>query len=103
MRRGEILALKWDDVDLDLGFLSVRRALEQTREGVAFKKPKSRHGRRAISLPPLAIDFLRAHRTKLENLKNLLGRAYQDNGPCVAAMMGASGSLLHSQTRTVAF
>lgn len=80
MRRGEILALKWDDVDLDLGFLSVRRALEQTREAVVFKEPKSRHGRRAISLPPLAIDFLRAHRTKQESLKDLLGCAYQDNG-----------------------
>ena len=80
MRRSEILALKWDDLDLSMGFLSVRRALEQTREGVAFKEPKSRHGRRAISLPSLAIDFLRAHRTKQENLKNLLGRGYQDNG-----------------------
>jgi integrase len=51
MRRGELLALRWIDVDLDGGTLRVERSLEQTRAGLRFKAPKTRHGRRSISIP----------------------------------------------------
>jgi integrase len=41
MRRGELLALQWRDVDLERGVLSVKRSLEQTGEGLRFKGPNS--------------------------------------------------------------
>ncbi len=60
-RRGEILALTWADVDLDRRRMTIRRALEQTKSGLAFKPPKS--GKvRVVTLPPLAVEALRAHR-----------------------------------------
>lgn len=63
MRRGELLALRWQDVDLDAGLLRVERSLEQTkRGGLVFKAPKTRHGRRTISLPASTAAELRAHR-----------------------------------------
>ena len=64
VRRGEMLALTWADVDLDDGAtLTVARSLEETRQhGVRVKAPKSERGRRRISLPALVVRALRAHR-----------------------------------------
>jgi integrase len=62
LRRGELLALAWCNVDLEAATLRVERSLEQTKAGLAFKKPKTKHGRRTISLPPHAIRVLRDHR-----------------------------------------
>lgn len=61
MRRGEICALRWSDLDLDRGVARVERSLEQTNAGLRFKAPKTRNGRRAISLPASAVAELRAH------------------------------------------
>lgn len=62
MRRGELLALRWKDVDLDGAVLRVEQSLEQTKEGLRFKSPKTSHGRRSISLPASIVSELRAHR-----------------------------------------
>jgi integrase len=62
MRRGELLALRWSDVDLDGAVLRVERSLEETKAGgLRFKSPKTRHGRRSISLPPSAVAVIREH------------------------------------------
>lgn len=45
MRRGELLALRWGDVDLDASRIAVERSLEQTKAGLRFKEPKTKHGR----------------------------------------------------------
>jgi integrase len=52
MRLGEVLALRWSNVDLDRKIIKVREALEQTTAfGVRFKQPKSKAGKRDITLP----------------------------------------------------
>src|SRR5262249_17861449 len=52
MRRNEMLGLRWQDVDLDAGRLTIEQALEETRaRGIRVKGPKTKHGRRTISLP----------------------------------------------------
>ena len=62
MRRGELCALRWQDVDLDVGTLRVEQSLEQTRKvGLRFKAPKSARGRRTISLSPAVVAELRRH------------------------------------------
>jgi integrase len=60
-RRGELLAAKWDDADFGRGTLAIRRALEQTKAGVAEKVPKSGKSR-VIHLPQTAPETLRRHR-----------------------------------------
>ncbi len=50
LRRGELLALRWSRVDLDGGTLRVEELVEETKAGLRFKAPKSRHGRRTVSL-----------------------------------------------------
>ena len=62
MRRGELLALAWRHVDLDAGQVHVEQAVEQTKAGVRLKTPKTRHGRRTVTLPPAAVEVLRRHR-----------------------------------------
>ena len=76
MRRGEILGLRWKDVDLDAGTLSVRQTLEQTRTSLAFKVPKTPRSRRMITLPALTVDALRRHKvTQAEDRLSMgLGR-----------------------------
>jgi len=62
LRRSEALALRWRDVDLDAGRLTVEQALEQTAtHGIRTKGPKTRHGRRTISLPAHIVAELRTH------------------------------------------
>jgi integrase len=62
LRRSEALALRWRDVDLDAGRLTVEQALEQTAtHGIRTKGPKTRHGRRTISLPAHIVAELRSH------------------------------------------
>jgi integrase len=73
MRRGELLALQWRDVDLDRGALRVERSLEQTRAGLRLKGPKSKHGKRTVSLPPSAVDLLSQHRKAQLELRLHLG------------------------------
>jgi integrase len=74
MRLGEILALRWNRIDLDRKVAQVRGALEQTTaHGVRFKLPKSRAGRRDITLPDLLVDTLREHRKAALELRMQIG------------------------------
>jgi len=72
-RRGELAALRWGDVDLTGGTMRIERSLEQTSAGLKFKPPKTKHGRRIIALPPLAVEALRAHRRKQLELRMACG------------------------------
>jgi integrase len=73
-RLGEILALRWNRVDLDAKVIQVREALEQTSAfGTRFKAPKSRAGRRDITLPDILVDALREHRRAALEFRMQLG------------------------------
>ena len=74
LRLGEILALRDRRLDLDRKVIEVAEALEETKaKGIAFKTPKSKAGRRKITLPDIAIDALREHRKRLLELRIKLG------------------------------
>jgi integrase len=77
MRRGEILAVKWKNVDLENGTLRVVESLEQTKTTMRFKSPKSgRH--RAITLPGYAVTELR--RLKRDQAESLLALGVRQSG-----------------------
>jgi integrase len=69
MRRGEILALRWKNVDLEVGVVRVVESLEQTKAGLRFKSTKTEKGR-AVPLPGFALAELK--RWKVEQGKRLL-------------------------------
>jgi integrase len=71
MRRGEILALRWKNVDLDRGTVRVMESLEQTQSGIRFKAPKTDRTR-AIPLPTFATaELSRLKRQQAEALLRL--------------------------------
>ena len=78
MRRGELLALRWCNVDLDRATIKVEHSLEQTKAGLRFKGPKSKHGRRSISLPPSAVTTLNKHRREQLEIRMALGMGKPD-------------------------
>ena len=79
MRRGEVLALRWRDIDFDNGFIRVQRSIEQTKAGVRFKEPKKKKSRRPISMPQLLVEALHAHREQQSFLMTALGTDYENN------------------------
>ena len=67
MRRGEALALRWANVNLDFdnGYLTVVEAAVKTRtQGLILTEPKSRNSHRTIDLDAETIDVLRQHRDR---------------------------------------
>jgi integrase len=64
LRRGELLALRWGDVDLKSGLLTVHRAIDRSDSRTRFKDPKTKRSRRTISLPRFVVDRLRRHRVQ---------------------------------------
>ena len=73
-RLGEVLALRWNRVDLEGGVLKVREALEQTKaHGVRFKSPKSKASRRDVTLPDMLVEVLRDHRKAALEVRMQLG------------------------------
>jgi integrase len=85
LRRGEIAAVRWQDVDLDAGRLAVTGSIEQTAAGIRRKLPKSGRSR-VIALPALAIEELRRHRlTQAEGLLRIGVRQSDDSPVCLRA------------------
>jgi integrase len=74
MRRGELLALQWSDVDLAGGKLRVERSVEETKAGLRVKPPKTKLSRRNVTLPPEAVTMLREHRKRQLELRLALGQ-----------------------------
>ena len=76
LRRGEVLGLKWSDIDLDAGTLSVKRSLDV--DG-AFKTPKNRSSRRTLKLTTWALAALGAHKARQNEERLRKGAGWQDN------------------------
>ena len=87
LRVGELLGLKWDDVDLDAGTLSVRRTLSEARSGKILELPKNGKGRN-IRLTSQAVEALKAHRKRQHEERLSLGTLWQDSGLIFPAQTG---------------
>jgi integrase len=75
VRRGEMLALRWSDLDLDKASVCIQRSLEQTRAGLRFKEIKKGKGR-TLALPEITVEVLRMHKAQQDQLRELLGGDY---------------------------
>lgn len=92
LRRGEILGLRWRDLDLEGGRLSVSQALEQTRAGLVFKAPKTKRSRRLVTLPALAVEALRAHKAQQREEYLRLGFGKDDADLVLTEITVAAGA-----------
>jgi integrase len=77
IRRGELLGLRWSDLDLKAGRLTVNQSMERVRGKTTFKSPKTNTSRRTITLPAITVEALTAHRKAqaAERLRLGLGKA----------------------------
>lgn len=80
LRLAEVTGLRWEDVDLDRGILSVRQTIYRLPKiGVVKKGSKSNAGRRPVDLDAQAVSLLRRHRSEQDVLRASLGSDWQDN------------------------
>ena len=90
LRRGELLALRWKDVDVKAGTLHVRQTLVRVtnhnategegRTRLMFQEPKTPQSRRTVPIPEECLAALKQHKARQAEEKLLLGQAYQDHG-----------------------
>jgi integrase len=91
LRRGELLGLRWGDVDMERGVLHVQQTAQRiTGRGVVFRQPKTRLSRRAVALSPDAVSVLRTHRREQLEERLLAGPAYADRDLVFASAIGTS-------------
>lgn len=64
LRRGELLGLKWDDIDFDEGTLSVKRQVRFENGKLIISSPKTKASERTIVLPPPIVEMLKEYRTR---------------------------------------
>src|SRR5215213_6874065 len=80
MRQGELLALKWEDVDLNEGVIRIRRTLVRSGGRISLGEPKTKGSRRTVYLTGAAVEALQAHlEQQLEDIERL-GDLYRDHG-----------------------
>lgn len=80
MRRGELLGLTWEAVDLDAGRLWVRQTLAWVNGRRHIQPPKTRASRRVIPLPDVVVTALREHRKRQEDERAGAGERWTDTG-----------------------
>ena len=103
LRLGELLALRWCNVNLDLSSLSVVEALYR-RGGYVIKEPKSRYSRRTVALPPSLALLLRRRKAEQEAQGELLGKRATDSDLVFAYVDGSPldpSTVSHAFAKTV--
>jgi integrase len=76
MRRGELLALRWSEVDLENGVIAVERSVTQIRQNRVYVTPKN-HERRDVNIDPRTVDTLTAWRKVQVTERLTWGAAYR--------------------------
>ncbi len=80
LRQSEALGLRWADVDLEKGALTVRRGLHRVGgQGLVYEEPKADRSRRTVALPAQLVEALRAHRASQIEERIVAGSLWQDH------------------------
>jgi integrase len=94
LRGGELLGLRWKDVNLERGTLRVGRALVRERGHYTLGETKTRRGMRQINLTPRTVNALRVHRKMQLEEKMRRADLYKDHGLIFASGVG---TLVHPE------
>ena len=89
MRQGELLGLRWSDVDIDAKRLQVQQALQRQREeGLVFVTPKTRQSRRTIVLSDRAVVALKSHLARQDDRRATAGCRWVEHDLVFAGLTG---------------
>jgi integrase len=81
LRKGELLGLHWEDLDLNAGTATIRRSLQRTRTGGLTRLPtKTRASERRIALPAECLHSLKTHKEQQDGERETAGSAWSDSG-----------------------
>jgi integrase len=100
MRRGELLALRWSDIDPTAALLTVNQSLERIKGKFGFKSPKTKTSRRTITLPAITVQALRRHLKEQHEARLKLGLGRDPRGLVFAR---PDGQPMDADTLTKAF
>jgi integrase len=79
MRRGEVLGLRWRDVDLVAGRAAITQTIIAPRYVTQLSTPKTEKGRRSVELDAGTVEALRSHRKRQAEERLAFGPGYEDN------------------------
>ena len=88
LRRGELLGLRWPDVDLTSGRIAIRNTLVMVDGKPAMAEPKTAKGRRSLTLAPQVLEAVRVHRAHQAAERLSWGADYTDSGLVVTTEDG---------------
>jgi integrase len=88
LRRGELLGLRWEDIDLDSGTLEVVQTLQRVGGALRFARPRTEDSARTIPLPPLCIEALRERRRQQFTERADAWPEWRENGLVFATRIG---------------
>jgi integrase len=88
LRRGELLGLRWEDLDLERRHLSVHRNLTVVRHKITLTNPKTKAGRRSIALDDGTCKILRHWRAQQNTERLIAGRSWIDSGYVFTTPLG---------------
>jgi integrase len=89
MRKGELLGLRWSEVDLERGALRVVGTVQRHPNGdLVVSPPKTPRSRRQVELTPVALDALRRHRSRQVETRLLLGPEWNEAGLVFPSSLG---------------
>lgn len=90
LRRGEVLGLRWSDLDLDAATVSIRSTRIRYGSTIATSTPKTARGNRTIALGPATVAALRVWRRTQAADRLLIGSSWQDTGLVVTIADGSA-------------
>jgi integrase len=94
MRQGELLALRWDDIDLELSTAGIRGSVRRINGELRVGQPKTKRSRRQVALAGPAVEALRRHKAAQAAERLAAGSTWQDVG---LVFCDASGGPLDAQ------
>jgi integrase len=78
MRQGELLGLRWEDIELDRGLVTVRSTMQRIDGEWRFMEPKSQKSRRQTVIAPSAVEALKRHRARQNQDRLKMGASWED-------------------------
>ena len=105
LRRGELLALQWDDLNLETGELQVTKQVYRTKEdGLLISQPKTKSSIRTVSLPPTLLNILKEYKESV-NSRWMFPAPVKEDSPLDPAYIRTRLHLIleHAQCKQIRF
>jgi integrase len=78
-REGELLALRWSEVDFEARTVYICRTVRKLKSGFLFSEPKTKNSRRTVEISDLTASVLRAHRERQNEKRLLMGDLWTEH------------------------